>query len=462
MTKELLSLSLIEISRLINQKQVSPVEIIEHTLKEIARMNPKINSFTIVDEENALKQAKLAEENIDDSKNNILHGVPIGVKDNIHTKGLTTTYGSPIYHDFVPEEDAFVVERLKDNGAIIVGKHLTHQFAYGPTGDRSHQGAARNPHHYNKMTGGSSGGSAASVSACLNYGAVGTDTGGSIRVPASFCGVVGMKPTFGRVSNRGVYPLVWSMDHVGPITRTVHDNAMMLNVVSEYDEKDYLSITRKREDFTRFIGLSIKHKVIGIPDSFFYDDVDDDIAKSASHIIELLRDSGVRIKYITMKNMDRYLESQRVIMRTEAYLHHKSNLKIHPTLWDEEVKERLLTGEGVSVDEYSKALRDKYFFSHELDSLFTEVDILLTPTSPILPLNVNERVVRAGNDRNHIRNWITKFTAPFNLVGHPSISIPSGFSRDSLPIGIQLIGRAYDEAVLYQIAYAIEQLQGNT
>lgn len=457
MTNDLLKFSLEKIINLLKEKKLSPVEIMEATLNKIEKDNPVLNSFITVDYENALNRAKELEKSLYKGNTNILHGVPIGLKDNINTKGLRTTYGSPIYKNHVPNEDAFITKVLKDSGAIIVGKHLTHQFAYGPTGDRSHVGAAKNPHDITKMTGGSSGGSAASVAANLNYGAVGTDTGGSIRIPSAFCGVVGMKPTYGTVSNRGVYPLVWSMDHVGPITRTVKDNAIMLNVLSQFDSEDFTSVYRKREDFTRFIGNNIKDKVIGIPTNFFYDDLDPEINEKMQDIKNLIQSIGSKVKFIYMNNMDRLLDSQKVIMRTEAYLNHKRNLKEYPNLWDDEVKERLLTGSNVELEQYSNALKDKYFFTHELNKHFTEVDIIITPTTPILPLNINERKINKKGKEGHVRDWVTKLTAPFNLIGFPCLSMPVGFSKTHLPIGLQLIGKKFDEAVIYQVGYAIEQ-----
>src|SRR5690625_1195918 len=228
--ESLLSMSLSDLSKILHQREVSPVEIVEKLLERINEIDPILNTYITIDHEQLLQEAKVKEKDfIGKDTFSPLHGIPVGIKDNIYTKDLKTTMGSKIYENHVPKQDAYVVERLKKSGAMIIGKQNIHEFAYGPTGDRSHVGPVRNPYHLEKMSGGSSGGSAAALAACLCYGALGTDTSGSIRIPASFCGIVGMKPTAGTVSNRGVYPLAWNLDHVGPMTRTVEDNALLLN-----------------------------------------------------------------------------------------------------------------------------------------------------------------------------------------------------------------------------------------
>lgn len=448
------------ISELIRKREVSPVEIVTELLERIDQIDPILNTIITLDRDAALEKARLAEEELNQGKyRGPLHGVPIGIKDLIFTKGIKTTMGSEIYAEFIPTENAFVIDQLETAGAIIFGKLNTHQFAYGPTGDRSYYGPVRNPYDITKIPGGSSSGSAASVAACLNYGALGTDTGGSIRVPAAFCGIVGMKPTYGRVSKRGVFPLAWTLDHTGPMTRTVTDNALMLNAISGYDAKDVDAIKIEREDFTRYLGKDIKGKVIGIPTRFFNEYADQDIKLRIKHIADLLADLGAYIIDVDIPDMEPIEQAQRAIIRSEAYAIHEQHLKDHPDKWDSEVKERLYTGLDVTGYEVARAHQTRKQMRQEYHSIFRQVDALLTPTTTIFPPAINERYLGGEmNDESHIRWTILKYTSPFNLLGLPAISIPVGFSMAGMPIGAQLIGPDFSEATLYQIAYALEQM----
>lgn len=459
MDNKILSSSLTSVSELIKDKKVSPLELVEKTLNRIDKLDPLLNSFISIDREGSIKEAKIIEKELKTNYKGPLHGIPIGVKDNIDTKDLKTTYGSMIYKDYLPKNNAIVIKHLKAAGAIIIGKHNTHQFAYGPTGDRSHHGATKNPYNTTKMTGGSSSGSAAAVAACLNYGAIGTDTGGSIRIPSAFCGIVGMKPTYGTISKRGIYPLSRILDHVGPMTRTIKDNALLLNVIHKYDPKDPYAIYRRSEDFTRFIGESVKNKVIGVPTNFFYDNLNDQVLQNIEETKEVFEHLGAKIAYIQIRDLDKMLDSQRLILRRDAYSIHERKLKQFPNLFDKEVKNRLLTGFDVKVSEYTTALQDRHIAKKEFNRVLEKVDVILTPTTPILPPNINERYPSDDKgDSGHIRSIITQQTAPLNLNGFPSLSLPCGYSDEGMPIGIQLIGRQFEEAKLYQFGYALEHV----
>jgi len=458
---KLFTKDILQLSQLIRNREVSPVEVVQQLLDRIDEVDPLLNSYITINRESVLDDAKRKEKDIQSGNyRGRLHGIPIGIKDNIYTKQLKTTMGSQIFKNFIPKEDAFVVKTLKKSGAIIIGKHNTHQFAYGPTGDRSHVGPVRNPHNTAKMSGGSSGGSGAAVAACLCYGALGTDTGGSIRIPASFCGIVGMKPTFGTVSNRGVYPLSWNLDHVGPMTRTITDNALLLNNIVAYDAKDPKSIRRKKEDFTRFIGKDIKGKKIGVPrNTFYYKEVEGEIIEAVESVIELLEKEGAIVQQVDLPNLKRFIEAQRVIIRSDAYAVHQSNLQKHPNLWDDEVKERILTGLEPKGFEYARALQIREFAKEEFHQVLENFDVIVTPTMSIMPPNVGERYTSAeATEEQHIRWTITKLTAPTNFNGLPSLSVPCGFSREGLPIGIQFIGREFSEAKLYQFGFIVEKL----
>ncbi|MBN8201427.1 amidase [Bacillus sp. NTK034] len=457
--KDFVAFDIKTLSKLIEEKEVSPVEVTLQLLDRIEAVDPGINSFITIDREAVLAQAQKAEEEIEAGLyKGPLHGIAIGLKDIIYTDNMRTTMGSEIYQDYVPEYNAAVVEKLKKAGAIIIGKLNTHQFAYGPTGDRSHFGPVNNPYDKQKITGGSSSGSAASVSACLCFGSLGTDTGGSVRIPSSFCGIVGMKPTYGRISKHGVFPLSWTLDHVGPLTRTVTDNALLLNTLVDYDSKDPSPDQSEPEDFTRFLGKGIEGMTIGLPSTFYFDDMNGEVKQVLDQTIETLRELGARIVPVTIPNLDKFTVAHKHILRSEAYAVHEQHLADYPDQWDDEVKERLLTAHDTKGYEYAQALQIRQLAKDEFNKALEQVDVLFTPTLPILPPKINERHVDiekyAGQ---HIRWSIIKLTAPTNLNGFPSLSLPCGFSSEGMPIGGQLIGREFDEAVLYRFAYALEQ-----
>jgi len=292
-SNNVLEWNIAQLSESLQSKQVSPVEITQASLNAIAEKDPELNSFITVMEEEALQKAKQAESEIfSGNYKGYFHGIPIGLKDLIHVKGIKTTFGSEIYHDFVPDYDAEIVKRLEHAGAIIVGKLNMHACAYGATGDRSFYGPVKNPHNLNKIAGASSSGSGASVAASMLYASIGSDTGGSVRLPASCCGIVGMKPTFGRVSKHGAMPLCPTLDHLGPMTRTVTDNALMLNILSGFDAKDPYSVDSAPEDFTRRIHKGVSGKKIGIPISFYFDIIHPEVQKIFDLSVEKLKLQG--------------------------------------------------------------------------------------------------------------------------------------------------------------------------
>lgn len=458
---KVLRMNLEEVAKLIRNGTLSPVKLVTHIFERINKLNSKLNAYITLNQEESLKEAKRLEKKLQRGKYiGPLHGIPIGLKDNIYTKNLKTTMGSKIYENYLPSEDAFVVKKLKSSGAIVIGKHNLHQFAYGPTGDRSYYGAVANPYDHEKMAGGSSSGSAAAVSAFLCYGAIGTDTSGSIRIPASFCGLVGMKPTYGRVSKRGVYPLSWVLDHVGPITRTIKENALILNEIAGFDSEDESSIQRSNEDFMRLIGKDIDGSILGIL-ADYEEDADEEIVECVEDALKIFEKLGAKIKRIILPNIEKYKEYQRIIIRSDAYAIHENNLKKFPNDWDSEVKKRLFTGLEVKGYEYARALQNRQLAKKEFNEVLNQVNIIITPTVTILPPKINERYVSETNDDlGHIRWKILSMTALTNYTGFPSLTIPCGFSSNGLPIGVQLIGKEFEEARLYQFGYALEQELG--
>lgn len=451
------SWNLASLSHAVREKKLSPVEVTRHLLERIRSVDPSLNAYITVAAEEALTAASRLEKEVSaGSLRGPLHGVPVGLKDIVYTQGMRTTMGAESFRDYVPDYDATVVEKLEAAGAIIVGKLNTHQFAYGPTGDRSYFGPVSNPHDISKISGGSSSGSGAAVASGLCYAAVGTDTGGSVRIPASCCGIVGMKPTFGRVSKYGIYPLSWTLDHPGPMTRTVEDNALLLGMLSGYDKRDPYSARRDTEDFTRLLGQSLEGKVIGVPSSFYFDYVESEVASKVRDAIETLCGLGAEVREISLPRVEEMLTAQRTILAGEAFTVHYDLLREKPDEYDEEVRQRLLVGEEIQTREYINAQQLKHAAVREFEQALEEVDVLASPTLPVLPTDIDQREIDTHGLEEHVRSALTRLTGPTNLNGLPSLSVPCDFSGSGLPIGLQLMGRAFDEAGLYQFGHSLE------
>ena len=450
-------MELLTLSKSFIDKKISPKEIVEHSINNIKKNNPIYNALITVCEEEAIAAATLAEDEI--SRGIVkgpLHGIPIAIKDVIFTQGIRTTMGSKLYENFVPDYNATVVQKLKDAGAIIIGKANTHEFAFGPTGDRSFFGPCRNPYNPDKITGGSSSGSAAALATDMAYASLGTDTGGSIRIPASACGIVGMKPTFGLISKYGVFNTAYTLDHPGPMTKTVKDNAILLNVLAGYDQKDPHSIEQSKEDYTRLIGSSIAGKVIGLP-SFYFKNIDAEVARAIAKVIEVYQDLGAIVEEVELQGMEEIAESQVITIQAEAYAVHEKNMSDRGLDYDPELHERLQSCKKVPAYEYVLAQQKRNDLINQHNKVFEKVDILLTPTLPILPTDINQREVDIGGNRELVRNALLRLTAPTNYTGNPGLSVPCGFSICGLPIGFQLTGMHRKEALLYQFGHAYEQ-----
>jgi aspartyl-tRNA(Asn)/glutamyl-tRNA(Gln) amidotransferase subunit A len=447
--------SLAGLSRELSARRLSPVEVVSLLLERIEA--DETNSFITVTAERALEKASWAEREILAGRyRGPLHGVPVALKDIIYTRGVRTTMGSASYSGYVPDHSATVARKLEEAGSILIGKTNTHEFAYGPTGDRSHFGATKNPHDTRRITGGSSGGSGAAVAANLCYGALGSDTGGSIRIPAALCGIVGMKPTFGRVSKSGVFPLSWTLDHLGPITRCVEDNALMLNVLAGHDPEDPYSVDRSAEDFTRDLQRGLRGASIGLPTSFFFDHVDGEVKARVREAVEVFRSLGARVKEVEIPNLWTTLHAHRLILGAEAYAVHQERLENEPETFGEEVGERLRDGERPKAYRYANARRRGLLAAGEFDRALHGVDVLLTPTLPIVATEIGQREIDIAGYEESVRSALTRFTGPTDLTGHPSLSLPCGLTGSGLPVGMQLIGRPFDEVTLYRFGNAYE------
>jgi aspartyl-tRNA(Asn)/glutamyl-tRNA(Gln) amidotransferase subunit A len=448
--------SLSELSRALRTRAVSPLEVTEALLARIE--NDETNAFITVTPERAMDDAARAEREIRaGGYRGPLHGVPVAMKDLVYTEGVRTTMASAFFEDHVPEDDAAVARRLREAGTVLLGKTNTHEFAYGPTGDRSFFGPTRNPRDPGKITGGSSGGSGAAVAAGLCYGAIGSDTGGSIRIPAALCGVVGMKPTFGRVGKSGVFPLAWTLDHVGPLTRTVEDNALLLSALAGHDPEDPYSVDRPEEDFARGLQHDIRGTTVGIPTDFYFEHVDDEVGARVREAVEVFRGLGAGIREVEVPNLWETLHDQRLTLAAEAYAVHEERLKTEPEKFDDHGLERLLKGEELQAYRYANAQRRKLCSRREFEGVLGEVDVILAPSVPIPASDIGQRQTSINGHDEAVYSALTRLTGPTNMNGLPSLSVPCGTTASGLPVGLQLIGRPFDEATLYRFAHAYEE-----
>ena len=435
----------------LKSRKISPVELTELALSQIERHDGTLNSFITVMAESALQDARVAEADIASGNyRGPLHGIPIAAKDLYATKGTRTTGGSLLFSDSVPDHDAAVVERLKAAGAILIGKTNLHELAYGTTSANPHFGPVHNPWRQGYHPGGSSGGSAAAVAAGLSWMALGSDTGASIRQPAACCGVVGIKPTFGRVSKHGCLPLAWSMDHAGPLNRSVKDAALTLNILAGYDPRDPCTVDRAVPDFTEGLDQTIAGKRIALVRSFFMEDGDPDVFAAVEIALPVLESLGAMIEEIELPYAHDAFKAGTLTIVTEGAAYHTDNLKTRPEAFSPQCRADLELGHLYKATDYLHAQRLRRHLMNLTAEIMGPLDALAMPTAPITATTIE------GNPPDHpvyrVRN-----TIPFNFLGLPAISIPCGFSSQGLPIGLQIVGKAFDEAGILQIAQAYEQ-----
>jgi len=447
---DLTSLSIREASELIRKKKASPVELTNACLARIDRMNPALNAFITVMSESALEQARTAEtEVMRGNWKGPLHGIPIALKDLFDTAGVRTTGGSGVFKDRIPTEDAEVVRRLKAAGAVLVGKTNMQEFAFGGTSLISYFGAVRNPWEPGYIARGSSGGSAAAVAAGLCYGALGSDTAGSVRLPASHCGIAGLKPTYGLVSIRGVIPLSWSLDHVGPLARTVADTALLLQVIAGYDEQDTTSEKINVPDYSQAIGTKTSFLRIGVPRDFFFADLDPEIDAATRAALDVLGKLTGGLRDVALQ-ADKMESLRDVVRAAEAYAYHREYVAKTPELYQPLILKRIQAGANVTTPAYIQGRRDLAEVRRKAEKWIDGVDVLVTPTLPIPPAAVSDP--HADDILPAVRN-----TSPFDVNGWPAISVPCGFTSQGLPMGLQIIGPHGGESVVFQLAHSYEQ-----
>jgi len=455
---ELCFLSAGQVGRLIQKKELSPVEVTEAHLKRIELLEPKLNSFITVLADQALAAAREAEKEILAGRyRGPLHGVPLGLKDLYYTKWIRTTSGSKIFDAFVPDFDSTVAARLKAAGAILLGKLNMHPLAYGPTGENGEYGDMHNPWNPALIAGGSSGGcgSAAASGECTVT--MGSDTGGSIRIPSALCGLVGFKPTYGRLSRHGLTPLAWSQDHAGPIVRTVEDCALVMNAAAGFDPEDPTSLDVAVPDYTRCLTGEVKGLRVGVPKECWESPCDTQVKDVVWKAIDRLGELGAVISEVSWP-LYRYCTAiASAIQMAEATAYHSQLIRTHGPRIYAPVRLRLEAGFFISASDYVQAQRARSLFYRESLTLFKEVDLLAGPTVPVTAFKIGTTRVAVGDKTAGAIGLLTQYTRPFNLNGFPAITVPCGFSDEGLPIGLQLAGRPLEDETVLRAAYAYEQ-----
>lgn len=446
-------LTLAQVASKIRAKEVSPVELTEAILARVEDVEPMISTFATLTPDRALEAARVAADEI--SKGNYrgpLHGVPIGLKDLYEVAGVPNTASSKVRADHVPDADGAVAEMLAAAGSVMLGKTHTHEFAYGATTPTT-----RNPWNTAMTAGGSSGGTAAALAAGLIFAGMGTDTGGSIRIPAAVCGTVGLKPTYGRVPRRGLTSLSWSLDHAGPLARTAEDVAIMLNHVAGYDRADPASVDVPVPDYTAALSGDIKGLRIGVPTNYFTDNVNTEVAARAADAVAQLVELGAVVREVVIPMADAILATEWGLLVPEASAYHQQMLRERGHLYTDEVRTFLEAGELVLATDYIKAQRVRTLIRAAFRDLYDEIDVLVAPTvtSPGLPLDDLEVTWPDGSTEGATITYV-RLSAPGNVTGLPALAMPSGFTKDGLPTGIQIIGRPFDEATVLNVGHAYE------
>ncbi len=437
---------------MLRQGSVSPVELTADCLARIQKLNPKLNAFITVTAESALAAARQAEAEIRRGDwRGPLHGIPLALKDLIDTAGVPTTAASLLFKGRVPAEDAEVVRRLKAAGAILLGKQNLHEFAYGGSSMVSAFGEVRNAWNREHIAGGSSGGSATAVAAGLGYGAIGTDTAGSVREPSALCGVVGLKPTYGRVSARGVIPLSSSLDHVGPIGRTVEDVAVIFAAIAGHDPADKASVDAPVEDYAAALKDTFRPLRVGLPKKFFFEDLGPEVASAVNHAVSGLAALGAEIREIELP-----VPTDRTLQSAEAYAFHSEFVARSPELYQPETLRRIRTGQNVSPEAQLECRRELERARRDIASIFADVAVLVTPTTPIAAPTIAE-LTKTPDLLRPRELLLLRNTRPVNVWGLPAISVPCGFTEAGLPIGLQIIGPRWGETLVLQVAHAYEQ-----
>ncbi len=444
-------------ARALRDKELSPLELTEAYLRRIEELNPQVNAYITVTAERALEDARRATEELAAGKaRGPLHGIPIAHKDLYETAGIRTTGGARIHTNHIPEADCTVARKLREAGTILLGKLNTHEYAFGVTTNNPHFGPTRNPWDLERIPGGSSGGAGAAIAAGLATATTGSDTGGSIRMPASVCGVVGLKPTYGRVSKAGVLPLSYRFDHTGPLTRTVEDAALMLNAIAGYDPGDATSLRVPVEDATAGLGAGIRGLRIGVPRGYFFDHLEDEIAEAIETAITEFTRLGAKVCDVAIPGVAEAVGGLFGFVIAEAQEIHADSLRDRPDDFGADLR-AILEGAAPDTAALMASLRACDALTAAMRTTLETVDVLITPTTPITAVRIGQESVRYGDMEESVMFAMIRCTAPFNATHLPALSLPCGFSRAGLPVGMQVVGRPFDEATVVRVGHAFEQ-----
>lgn len=445
------SLTVARCAELMARGALSSVELTERCLERAERLNPKLNAFLLIDREGALEAARRADEERRAGRvRGPLHGVPVGLKDLFDTAGIRTTAGSKHFADRIPTEDAYTVARLRDAGAVMIGKLNLHEWALGVTTANFHWGVCHNPWDLDRIPGGSSGGTGAALAADIIPAGTGSDTGGSIRIPAALCGVTGLKPTYGRCSLRGVVPLSWTLDHVGPLARTVEDCALVLQTMAGYDALDPHSEQAPTPDFAASMRNGVRGLRIGIPSNHFFDNCDPEVASAVEAAAREFERLGARVTGVAIPDAPAALAHNGIILISDAAAFHRERLEGAREAFGEDVLGLLDIGSKTPATAYALALDFRRSYRRWLErELFANVDVVLHPTTPIPAPPIAESAAA--------RNLLIQNTAPWNIAGAPVLALPCGFTASGLPVGMSLAGRFWDEATLLRAGHAYQQ-----
>lgn len=455
---ELHYMSAWELSGLIRDRQISPVEVVEACLERIEATEPVLNSFITVLPEQARASAQRAEQEI--SRGNYrgpLHGIPVGLKDLFETAGIRTTSGTRIYDNYVPTGDCTVAAKFSQAGAILIGKLNMHPLAFGPTGENGDYGHMHNPWNPERITGGSSGGSGSAAASGQCPITMGSDTGGSVRIPAALCGIVGLKPTYGRVSRAGLTPLSWCLDHPGPMVRTVEDAALTMNVIAGRDPRDPATADIPVPDYTEALSDDIRGLRIGVVKEYFETEIDPGVADLVQRAISELGELGAEIVEVSLPLYQYAQPISNVILSAEATAAHRDILLSDGDNLYPQVRDRLEEGLFITAAEYLRAQQARQVFCAQVAELLKDVDLLAGPVEPVTAPEILERRIDVTGESLPAVPLLTKYTRVYNITGSPAISVPCGFADDGLPVGLHLAGRNFDEARVLRAAYAYQQ-----
>lgn len=438
------------IAPLIRKRKISPVELTDFCLERISKGQPFLNAFITVTSSLARKQARQAEREIAKGiYRGPLHGIPVSLKDLFYTAGIRTTAGSKILRRFVPGQNALAVDRLREAGAVLLGKTNLHEFAYGVTSINRHFGSVHNPWDLKRISGGSSGGSAAAVSAGMGLASLGTDTGGSIRIPSAACGTVGLKPTRGLVSLEGVIPLAFSLDHAGPICRSVADAGLMLNALVKDGSP--------RANYLRDLRKGIRGVRLGIPRRYFFEHMQNEVRETVFKALSVFEHEGGRLQEVDLPGVEDAARLVAEITVAEALAYHWNWIRKRPQDYAPDVRERMEKNMNQPTVVYLHAQEKRRAITKAFEETLRKVDVLIAPTLPVVPPRIEENEVKVGRSKEPVRAILLRFTRPGNLTGLPVISVPCGFSSENIPIGLQIYGRRFDEATVLRVAQAYEQ-----